>query len=333
MHHHGRAGLVPALGQQVGVAQHVDVALAELREDLAEFLQRRLTGDGSRADVVGAQLVCERVRLRDGGGVGDTSQSERSEVLHPDIRARLVPQRAVEGAPKARLVEVATHPNDVRQVDGTFDAQAAKRSQDAALDRLQAVQCRGDRAEHLLDMAGGGRRRGRETHEDRVLGAIEQRPGLRAQGSVGLVADHEADVLPVHVRLVAKTRLIGGDRDARRAGGAGPVHVVRNAREVPHDGGRGLVGQVAPWNQHHRGDVERRGERAERDRLARAGRRVHPGARRAHCQMCGQLVEGLELMLAQGHARPRRCGVLEGNSQCFDSRTRRDGGFAHSVTW
>ena len=255
------------------------------------------------------------------------------KVLGPDVGAGLVPQRPVQRAPEARLVEVAAHPHDVREVDGTLDAEAAKRSEDAALDRLEPVEGRGHRAEHLLHVAGGGGGRRGEAGERRVLRPVEQPPGLRAERGVRLVADDQADAVPLHRVLVAKARLVGRDRHAMATRGLRPVEVVGDAGEVADERGGGLVGEIAAGHEDQRRHVEGRRERAEGDRLARSRRRVDPGAARAHVEVRRELVERLELVLAQRDSRPGGSGVGEGRPECVGSRVGRDGcRFGHALT-
>jgi hypothetical protein len=138
-----------------------------------------------------------------------------------------------------------------------------------------------------------------------VLGRrIEQLAGLGIEGGVGLVADQEGDRLPVHRLLVAQGGLVGADRHAGLAGALGPLRLGGDAREMAGEGGGGLLGQVAPWHQHQGAAAEGGRQGEEHDRLAGAGRGVHPGAGGAVVEAAGELVEGLDLVLAQDDVGP-----------------------------
>ena len=84
---------------------------------------------------------------------------------------------------------------------------------------------------------GGG-----EADGHRVDRPVEQLARLGAERGVGLVADQERHGLPVHGLLVAQRGLVGADRDARLAGGVGPLGVGRDrgevARQRPRRSGR-----------------------------------------------------------------------------------------------
>ena len=331
VHHDRGAGLVPAFGQQVRVAQHVDVTAGELTKDLVELADRRLPGDGGGIGATCLHLIGQGVCLCNGRRVRNAGQPKRAKVLDPDIGAGLVPERAIERTPKARLVEVPADADDVRQVDGTLDTQAPQRRKNAAFDRLEPVERRGNGTEHLLDVAGcGGRGRG-EPGERGFGGTVEEPARLLAECGVRLVADDQAKAVPLDLVRVAQTGLVRRDRDPVTPGGRWPVHVVGHTGEVTHQRGCGLVGQVATRYKYERRHVERCRKRAERDRLARSGRRVDPRPRCAQMQMGRKLIERFELMFAQRHPRPGSHRIGERQPECISSRVSRDGGrFCHA---
>ena len=86
MHADGRARAVPALGEQLRVDQHVDVAALVAREDLDELALGRLAGDRLRLDVLGAEGLGEVVGVAHAGRVddpGDAVEARLVEVRRP----------------------------------------------------------------------------------------------------------------------------------------------------------------------------------------------------------------------------------------------------------
>src|SRR5436190_12016533 len=86
---------VPALGQQLGVDQHIDVAALVAREDLGEFALSRLARYGLGLDPLGAERPGEVVCVAHAGRIDDTGNSVEArfvEVRHRDVEGLLVQQ-------------------------------------------------------------------------------------------------------------------------------------------------------------------------------------------------------------------------------------------------
>ena len=71
VHADGRARAVPALGQQLGVDQHVDVAALVAREDLDQLALGRLAGDRLRLHALRPEGFGEVVGVAHAGRVDD----------------------------------------------------------------------------------------------------------------------------------------------------------------------------------------------------------------------------------------------------------------------
>ena len=71
VHADGRARAVPALGEQLRVDQHVDVAALVAREDLGQLALGRLARDRLRLHALGAERLGEVVGVAHAGGVDD----------------------------------------------------------------------------------------------------------------------------------------------------------------------------------------------------------------------------------------------------------------------
>src|SRR5205823_334374 len=75
VHADGRARAVPALGQQLRVDQHVDVAALVAREDLGELALARLARDRLGLDPLGAERLGEVVGVTHAGRVDDAGNA------------------------------------------------------------------------------------------------------------------------------------------------------------------------------------------------------------------------------------------------------------------
>ena len=125
---------VPALGEQLRVDEHVDLAALVSRERLGQLDGRRLAGDGLGLEAGGAELLGEVVGVLDACRVDDARR--RPEALAVEARGGLVERGVVERCRQGALLEVAA--DDRHRVDrgGGRHAQAAKRRDQAAPGRV-----------------------------------------------------------------------------------------------------------------------------------------------------------------------------------------------------
>ncbi len=132
VHDHGRAGGVPALGEQHGVDQDVDLAALVGGERLGQLDRRRPSADRLGLEAGGAELLREVVGVVDAGGVDDPRRV--LEAVAVQARRRLVQRLVVEGLGQGALVEVAAddrHRVDRRDRRDAQVAQAARRGRAA----------------------------------------------------------------------------------------------------------------------------------------------------------------------------------------------------------
>src|SRR5207244_13457732 len=69
VHADGRARAVPALGEQLCVDEHVDLAALVARKDLGQLALGGLAGDALRLDALGAERPGEGVRVAHPGRI------------------------------------------------------------------------------------------------------------------------------------------------------------------------------------------------------------------------------------------------------------------------
>ena len=195
-------------------------------------------------------LVGQGMRLRNGCRVGHAGEPQRLKVLRPHIGTGAVPQRTVEGAAKACLIEVAAHTRDIRKVDSPLHAQRPERAEDSAVDRRLTVERGGHRTEHLLHMARCGGRSCGESHHNRVCRVVDHLAGLLAQRGVGLVAHQQGHRLPIGLIYMAECRLIRTDGHSGGPDARHPIHPELEAGEERLQRGGGLLSQVAAGNEN-----------------------------------------------------------------------------------
>src|SRR5439155_21821275 len=94
VHDYGRAGRVPALGEQHRVDQDVDLAALVGGERLGELDRGRAAADGRRLQPGGAELLGQVVGVVDPGGVHDPRGVV--EAVPIEARGRLVERGVVE---------------------------------------------------------------------------------------------------------------------------------------------------------------------------------------------------------------------------------------------
>ena len=218
VHADGRARGVPALGEELGVDQDVDLAALVRGQRLREASGRRLARDGFRLQARRAELLREVVRVLDARGVDDPGR--RAEAVAVEARGGLVQGLVVEGGGQGALLEVAA--DDGHGVDRGRgrDAHAAERRDEAAAggvaERKVVHRRREDVGDLLRDQLLG---RGHADVERLVEGA-DRGARLLPERRVRLVADDEVVRLAVELGAVAREPGVGLDRDrvlARRA--------------------------------------------------------------------------------------------------------------------
>ena len=232
VHADGRARRVPALGEQLRVDEHVDLAALVAGEDPRQLALRRLAGNRLRLDARVLERLRDVVRVLDAGRVDDTGQVLEAHAI--EVRHGGVERALVEEGGQLFLVEVLVHlalsQRDVRDradADPGRDAHAAQRGDHAAPGRLREVEARRLRREEVGHVTGDQRARGRHADEDRAEPVADRGARLLAEGGVRLVADDDR----VRVRDVARVAdepLVGLDRD--RAVGARLLVVLQQRR-------------------------------------------------------------------------------------------------------
>ena len=134
---------------------------------------------------------------------------------------------------------------------------------------------------------------------------------MRAEGGVGLIADQEINVIPVHVARMAKGRLVRANRDAGLPDHVGTVEGVGNPWKVSRQCRCGLLGKVSPGYEDQRRTPEGGSEGAEGDCFPRSGGRIYPGAGGAGCDPSQEFVERFQLMIAKFDVWPRGARISQ----------------------
>ncbi len=217
VHADGGARAVPALGQQLGVDQHVDVTALIAGEDLDELALGRLAGDCLRLDPLGPERFGEVVGVAHAGRIDDPRDAVEArfvEVGDGDVEGLLVEQfgQLVLVELGVDLAPAQGHLGDRADADAGGDAHAAKRRDHSPPRRLGQVEAGGLGREQVGDVAGDQRAGGRHADEDRARPVADRRARLLAQRRVGLVADHDR-VGARDLAGVADEPLVGLDRD------------------------------------------------------------------------------------------------------------------------
>ena len=104
VHADRRARRVPALGEQLGVDEHVDVAALVGGEDLGQLALLRLAGDGLRLHAVVAEGLGDVVGVAHAGGVDDAGDAVEARLV--EVGDRHVERQLVEQLGQHLLVEL-----------------------------------------------------------------------------------------------------------------------------------------------------------------------------------------------------------------------------------
>ena len=208
---------VPALGEQLRVHQHVDLAALVGGEDARQLALGRLARHALRLHARVLEGLGHVVGVLHAGGVDDAGQvleAHAVEVGHRRVERALVEQRG-----QLFLVEVLVdlalaqrHLGDRAHAHARRDAHAAQRRDHAAAGGLRQVEARGLGGEEVGDVAGDQRAGGGHADEDRALPGADRGAGLLAERGVRLVADDDR-VGVRDVAGVADEPLVGLDRD------------------------------------------------------------------------------------------------------------------------
>ena len=285
VHADGRARRVPALGQQLRVDEHVDLAALVGGEDARELALGRLAGHGLRLDAGLLERLRDVVRVLHAGRVDDARQVLEAGPV--EVGDRQVERRLVEEGGQLFLVEVLVdlalaqrHLRDRADAHARRDAHAAQRRDHAAARGLREVEARRLGREEVGDVAGDQRAGGGHADEDRAVPLADRGAGLLAERRVRLVADDDR----VRVRDLARVAhepLVGLDRHravgarlARRFSSGGRMRFsVAAVGELAVE----LVDEVAAVGEDQHAARARGLDEAQRgDGLARARRVLEP---------------------------------------------------------
>ncbi len=218
VHADGRAGRVPALGEELGVDEHVDLAALVRRERLGEASGRSASRDGLGLEPGRAELLREVVRVVDSGGVDDPGR--RAEAVAVEAGGGLVQCLVVEGCGEGALLEVTADDRDRVDRGRRRDAHAAERRDQAAPGRVAEREVVDRGGEDVRDLLRDQLLRRGHADEERLVECADRPARLLAERRVRLVAEHEVVRLAVELRPVAREPGVGLDRDrvvARRA--------------------------------------------------------------------------------------------------------------------
>jgi hypothetical protein len=220
VHADGGPRRVPALGQQLGVDQHVDLAALVGRQRLGQLARRCLAGHG-------AGLHADRLHRRrhplgviDAGRVDDPRRVAEAALV--EVGRRHVERVEVERGCQLALVEVAADDLDLAQRGDRAHPAAAQRSHHAAAHRLGKREVRHLGREHVADvllqqLIGRG-----HADVDRLGDAADGRRSLVAQRGVRLIADDHAVDVVLQLIGVLDEPGVGVDRQRRLGGGDVP---------------------------------------------------------------------------------------------------------------
>ncbi len=158
VHADRRAGRVPALGQQLRVHQHVDLAALVGGQRLGQLARRRLAGDGRRLHADRLHRRGHALGVVDAGRVDDPRRVAEPALV--EIGGGHVERVEVERGGQLALVEVAADDLDGTQRGDRPDPHAAQRRDHAAANGLGQREVgdlgREDIADVLLQQLVGG---------------------------------------------------------------------------------------------------------------------------------------------------------------------------------
>jgi hypothetical protein len=173
VHADRRARRVPALGQQLRVDEHVDVAALVAGEDLGQLALGRFTRDRFGLDALIAERLGDVVGMAHAGRVDDARHAVEARLV--EVGNRVVERRLVEQLGQHLLVELDVdlaaaqrHRGERPHARPGRDPQAAQRRDDAAPRRLGEVEARRLGREQVGDVAGDQRAGRRHADEDRA---------------------------------------------------------------------------------------------------------------------------------------------------------------------
>ena len=221
-------GRVPALGEQLRVDEHVDVAALVGRERRRQRARRRAAADRAGAQARRAHRRGDALGVVDAGRVDDARAVV--EAVAVEHRGRHVERLVVERLGQRALVVVAADDGHVAQARAGLDAQRAQRCDDAAAHGVGQREVGHLGREHVADVLLQQLVGGRHADVGRAAEAPDRRGGALAERRVGLVADDHAVGVGVDVGRVLDEPGVGLDRDRRAgAGGACPSRSRRSA--------------------------------------------------------------------------------------------------------
>jgi hypothetical protein len=240
MHADRRPRRVPALGEELGVDQDVDLAALVRGQRLREPRRRRAAGDCLCLETGRSELLREVVRVVDACGIDDAGR--RPETIAVEARGRLVQGLVVEGRCQRALLEVAADDRnrvDRRRRRHAHAAQGCDETSPRGVSEGEVVDRGGEDVRDLLGDQLLGRR---HADVERLVERPDRGARLLAERRVRLVAEDEVVGLAVDLRPVTREPGVGLDRDrvlARRAlaaehGGGEPVAVALR-REVARE--------------------------------------------------------------------------------------------------
>ena len=191
VHADRRPRAVPALGQQLRVDQHVDLAGLVVGQDLAPA--RAWGSRPTRAMRVHPEVperLGDVVGVAHAGGVDDAGHAVEASLV--EVGDGHVERRLVEQLGQHLLVELGVdlaaaqrHLGDRAHAGARRDADAAQRGDHAAPRRLGEVEARGLGREQVGDVAGDQRAGGGHADEDRPGPARGSTPMSSRQGRCG----------------------------------------------------------------------------------------------------------------------------------------------------
>ena len=326
VHADRRARRVPALGEQLRVDEHVDVAALVAGEDLGQLALRRLARHRLRLQPDVAERLGDVVGVAHAGGVDDAGHAVEARLV--EVGDREVERQLVEQLGQHLLVELGVdlaaaqrHLGDRAHAGPGRDADAAQRRDHAAPRGLREVEARRLRREEVGDVAGDQRARRGHADEHRLVPVADRRRRLLAERGVRLVADDDR-VRVGDVAGVAHEPLVGLDRHRavgavlaaheRRRDALGVAAVAQLAEE--------LVDEVAAVGEDQRAAGARALDEAERgDGLAGAGRVLEPEAL-GGVRVLGRLGELLLVVrVAAAASSSQSCGSSGSSSSSSSS--------------
>ena len=202
---------IPALGQELRVDEHVDVAALVGRERRRQCARRRAPADRARTQPGRAHGRGHALGVIDARRVDDSRAM--IEAVAVEHRGGHVERLVVERLRQRALVVVAADDRHVAQARAGLDAQRTQRRDDAAPHGVGQREVRHLGGEHVADVLLQQLVGGRHADVDRAAEAPDRRGRALAEGGVGLVADDHAVGVRVDVGRVLDEPGVRLDRD------------------------------------------------------------------------------------------------------------------------